>query len=99
MRHQSWVCFNGSQAKAANRASTAIMPEQVGGEVVLWRRIQPNKLHNEGGFYRPQSAAFMPDSDGEICVHIADLTTKERILAAYPHDGIVEFPAGLPLSL
>ena len=75
------------------------MPEQLAGDAILWRRIEPNKLHKEGGLHRPQSAAFLPDSDGEICVHIAALTTLEGVSEAYPNAGIVAFPASLPALL
>ena len=75
------------------------MPEQLAGETILWRRVQPNKLHYENGTYRPQSATFMPDSDGEICVHRADLADPESITTHHPADGIVRFQAHVVLAL
>ncbi len=69
---------------------------------LLWRRIpdDPNmiKLCSDGT-YRLTSAAFKDGKNGEVSVHLAKLTTKERALAGYPKNGLVEIPAGLPRSL
>jgi hypothetical protein len=69
---------------------------------LLWRRI-PNLPHMikklPDGTYRPSSAAFKDGLDGEVSVHLAKLTTKEKALADHPEKGLVEIAASLPRSL
>lgn len=70
---------------------------------LLWRRIKvsnPNclKWDEQKNIYRPSSANFK-DSRGELSVHIASLTKKEKILENYPDMGIVQITAGLARRL
>jgi hypothetical protein len=75
--------------------------QQIDDNDILWRRIPdvPAWVAKEGGVYRVSSAAFKDDDDGEICVHLAKLTTKEKILEKYPENGLVEIAANLPRTL
>jgi hypothetical protein len=69
---------------------------------LLWRRIvnKPEWVsRNSDGSWRVSSAAFIDRYTGEVSVHLARLTTQEKVLASRPDDGIVEIFAGLPRSL
>jgi hypothetical protein len=69
---------------------------------LLWRRIvnKPEWIsQNSDGSWRVSSAAFIDRYTGEISVHLARLTTQEKVLASRPDDGMVEIVAGLPRSL
>jgi hypothetical protein len=68
----------------------------------LWRRIVNNphmtKVDSEGKL-RPSSAAFLDGYTGEVSVHLARLTTLEKVLLDKPKVGVVEINAGYPRSL
>jgi hypothetical protein len=69
---------------------------------LLWRRIvnKPEWVsHNSDGSWRVSSAAFIDRHTGEVSVHLARLTTQEKVLASRPDEGMVEIVAGLPRSL
>ncbi len=68
----------------------------------LWRRIvnNPNMITRDSdGKLRPSSAAFRDGHTGEVSVHLARLTTLEKVLLDKPEVGIVEINAGYPRTL
>lgn len=68
-------------------------------EEVLWRRVLPEWTTMKGGTFRPTSQTFKDRRSYELSVHIASLTTIDKVLAAYPGQGIVAITAGDVRSL
>ncbi len=65
----------------------------------LWRRIAPNQLKPiDGTGFEISSAAFR-DKTGDLSVHLASLTTRERVLASWPAFSLAELRAAVPRSL
>lgn len=60
----------------------------------LWRRIPPAWIAHDDSGARPMSMAFKDRRSGEVSVHIADLTSMDAVLTAYPGVSIVEITAG-----
>jgi hypothetical protein len=73
--------------------------ESLGAERILWRRILPHWIINEGGRYRPQSIAFVDRRTFEVSVFVADLTDEDSLMSKYPGESLAAIPAGLPRSL
>jgi len=74
------------------------MPEpqddcSIGDDEKLLRRIRPKDIHLNpiSNQYRPESGCFR--SDDFISVHIASLTSEEKVLLDYPEFSLVEFTA------
>jgi hypothetical protein len=68
----------------------------------LWRRIRPlpGWIHrNSDGSFRPSSMAFLDNIDGELSVHLANLTTQEAVLRDRATESIAELLARVPRSL
>ena len=66
----------------------------------LWRRIIPDWIiETPDGKFRPSSVAFLDGYSGEVSVHIAALTDREKVLEGRPNDSLVEINAGVPRSL
>ncbi len=83
------------------------MPERfddpsIADDEQLWRRIAnvPSMIKwNHDGTFRLTSAAFKDGIDGEVSVHLAKLTTQEKVLFGKPDVGLVKINAGFPRSL
>ncbi len=72
----------------------------IGDEERLWRRIIPKWIvQTEDDKLRPSSSAFLDGHTGEVSVHIAALTDRDKALEGRPDDSLVEIKAGLPRSL
>ena len=58
---------------------------------VLWRRILPGwwKETSDGKSYRLTSAAFKDRTEGGMSVHLASMTTVEKVLSNRPDDSLV----------
>ena len=74
------------------------MPEpqddrSIGDGEKLLRRIRPKDIHFDPitNQYRPESGCFR--SDDFISLHIASLTTTDKVLSNYPEFSLVEFTA------
>jgi hypothetical protein len=68
----------------------------------LWRRILPlpGWIHrNPDGSFRPSSMAFLDNIDGELSVHLANLTSQEAVLRDRATESIAELLASVPRSL
>jgi hypothetical protein len=62
----------------------------------LWRRVPRQLLVVVDGVERPMSGLFC---DPEMSVHLASLTSVEKIASLYPDHGIVEITVGLVREL
>ena len=66
----------------------------------LWRRIVPDWVEPlEHGGSRPKSISFKDRRSDAVSIHIAELTTPDRILEAYPGVLLAEITAGLVRSI
>ena len=64
-------------------------------ETVLWRRVMPRWIVEDGrGGTRLSSAAFKDRTPGGMSVFIADESDQEAVLVGYPEDSLVSFTAG-----
>ncbi|HWQ36014.1 MAG TPA: hypothetical protein VNQ79_24440 [Blastocatellia bacterium] len=77
---------------------------------LLWRRIvnnpiwwkrdeQGNPVLNTQGSPCLSSAAFLDGYTGEVSVHLARLTSQEKVLLRKPDNGLVEITAAIPRSV
>ena len=73
----------------------------IGDDEILWRRLIPAWIvrNPDGTFLRASSAAFDDGIDGEVSVHLASLTTTDRVLEGRRDDSVVALPARFPRSL
>src|SRR5437773_635876 len=74
----------------------------IGDDGPLWRRILPvpGWIHrNPDGSFRPSSMAFLDNIDGQLSVHLANLTTQEAVLRNRALESIAELLASVPRSL
>ena len=67
---------------------------------VLWRRVLPRWWKETGaGGYRLTSAAFKDRTEGGLSVHLASMTTIDKVMANRPDDSLVAIRAGFIRSL
>jgi len=81
-------------------ASPASEVDEVADDAILWRRIYPDWIvEDEHGQKRPSSHAFLDRRSEELSVHRAHLTDADTVLATYPDQSLVAFPASAVTAL
>lgn len=72
----------------------------IGNDEPLWRRLLPSWVElTPSGELRVCSVAFKDRRSYEVSVHIAVLTSQERVLQNYAGQGIASLVASIPRSL